>query len=182
LGHEVTFYKLTTVEDLRRQIRASEEEQHIIKAIYVQKVAWLKSKNDIIVMCYEPDYNPMSAAATRIFLYNVETKVERKWRAWSEHAKNGEIFVSEKGEWVAIALRKFIKKGHFATSIQIGNLVKREEPIEISSIELKEDVGNISIDSYNNRMAVIHKDETFKSINVRYIVNFYELSIKQKSL
>jgi len=90
--------------------------------------------------------------------------------------------VSEKGEWVAIALRKFIKKGHFATSIQIGNLVRKEEPIEISSIELKEDVGNISIDSNNNRMAVIHKDETFKSINVRYIVSFYELSMKQKSL
>ena len=90
--------------------------------------------------------------------------------------------MSEKGEWVAIALRKFIKKGHFATSIQIGNLVRKEEPIEISSIELKEDVGNISIDSNNNRMAVIHKDETFKSINVRYIVSFYELSMKQKSL
>ena len=90
--------------------------------------------------------------------------------------------MSEKGEWVAIALRKFIKKGHFATSIQIGNLVRKEEPIEISSIELKEDLGNISIDSNNNRMAVIHKDETFKSINVRYIVSFYELSMKQKSL
>jgi len=60
--------------------------------------------------------------------------------------------------------------------------VRKEEPIEISSIELKEDVGNISIDSNNNRMAVIHKDETFKSINVRYIVSFYELSMKQKSL
>ena len=60
--------------------------------------------------------------------------------------------------------------------------MRKEEPIEISSIELKEDVGNISIDSNNNRMAVIHKDETFKSINVRYIVSFYELSMKQKSL
>jgi len=75
LGHEVTFYKLTTVEDLRKQTRAPEEEQHIIKANFVQKIAWLKSKNDIIVMCYEPDYNPMSAAATKIFLYNCETKV-----------------------------------------------------------------------------------------------------------
>jgi hypothetical protein len=32
--------------------------------------------------------------------------------------------VSEKGEWVAISLRKFIKKGHFATVIQIANLTK----------------------------------------------------------
>ncbi len=77
-------------------------------------------------MCYEPDYNPMSASATRIFIYNVEKKTEKKWRAWGEHAKNGEIHVSEKGEWVAISLRKFVKKGHFATVIQIGNLMKRE--------------------------------------------------------
>jgi hypothetical protein len=34
--------------------------------------------------------------------------------------------VSERGEWVAIALRKFVKKGHFATVIQIGNLLKKE--------------------------------------------------------
>ena len=54
----------------------------MVKAVFVQKVAWLKSQNDIIIMCYEPDYNPMSAAATRIFLYNCDTKIERKWRAW----------------------------------------------------------------------------------------------------
>ena len=101
----------------------------MIKAVFVQKVAWLKSKGDLIVMCYEPDYNPMSAAATRIFLYNCDTKVERKWRAWGEHAKSGEIFVSEKGEWVATALRKFVRKGHFATTVQIGNLLKKEDPI-----------------------------------------------------
>ena len=83
---------------------------------------------------------------------------------------------------MAIALRKFIKKGHFATVIQIANLLKKEEAIEISSVELKEDVGNISIDSYNNRMAIIYKDETFKSINVRYIVAFYELTMKNREL
>lgn len=59
---------------------------------------------------------------------------------------------------MAIALRKFVKKGHFATVIQIGNLLKKEEVIEISTIELKEDVGNISWDGYNNRVAVIYKD------------------------
>lgn len=83
---------------------------------------------------------------------------------------------------MAIALRKFIKKNHFATVIQIANLLKKEEAIEISSVELKEDVGNISIDSYNNRMAVIYKDEAFKSINVRFIVSFYELTMKNREL
>ncbi len=33
--------------------------------------------------------------------------------------------VSEKGDWVAISMKKFIKKNHFATVIQIGNLIKR---------------------------------------------------------
>lgn len=125
LNHEVAFYKMSTVDELIKEIRAPEEEQHIIKAIFVQKVAWLKSKNDIIVMCFEPDYNPISVSATRIFLYNSETRVEKKWRAWGEHAKNGEIYVSERGEWVAISLRKFMKKGHFTTSVQIANLTKK---------------------------------------------------------
>jgi hypothetical protein len=40
-------------------------------------------------MCYELDYSPSTIPATRIFLYNVELKVEKKWRAWGEHAKNG---------------------------------------------------------------------------------------------
>jgi hypothetical protein len=59
------------VDELIKQVKAPEEEQHMIKAVFVQKIAWLKSKNDIIVMCYEPDYNPVTASATRIFLYNV---------------------------------------------------------------------------------------------------------------
>ena len=58
-------------------------------------------------------------------MYNVQTKEERRWRAWSEHAKNGEIFVSERGDWVAISLKKFLKKNHFATVIQIANLVRK---------------------------------------------------------
>ena len=103
----------------------------------MQKVAWLKNPNEIIVMCYEPDYNPVSTSSTRIFLYNVETKWERKWRAWGEHAKNGEIYVSEKGEWVAITLQKFMKKGHFSTAVQIANLMKSTESLEISSVELR---------------------------------------------
>ena len=48
----------------------------------MQKTVWLKSRDEIIVMCYEPDYNPMSAAATRVFIYNVEKREEKKWRAW----------------------------------------------------------------------------------------------------
>lgn len=129
MQNDVTIYKLTSVEELLKQIKAAEEDQHIIKAPFVQKVAWLKSTNELLVMCYEPDYNPMSAAATRIFLYNIDTRFERKWRAWGEHAKNGDIYISEKGEWVAISLRKFTKKGHFATVIQICSLLKREETL-----------------------------------------------------
>lgn len=107
-------------------MKAPEEDQHVVKAPHIQKLAWLKQKDELIVMCYERDYNPMSASATKIFLYNVEQKRERKWRAWSEHAKNGEIFVSEKGEWVAISLKKFMKKGHFTTAVQIASLLKRD--------------------------------------------------------
>ena len=87
--NDVTFFTLASVEDLLRQAKGSEEEQHIIKAAHVQKAAWLKSKNWIIVMCYELDYSPATIPATRIFLYNSEQKVEKKWRAWGEHAKNG---------------------------------------------------------------------------------------------
>ena len=43
-------------------------------------------------------------------------------------------------------------------------------------------MGNISFDSLNNRLAVIYKDETYKTINVRYIVSFYDLSMKNRSL
>lgn len=42
--------------------------------------------------------------------------------------------MSERGDWVAITLRKFVRKNHFATAIQIGNLLRREEPLEISSL------------------------------------------------
>ena len=83
---------------------------------------------------------------------------------------------------MAISLQKFLKKGHFSTAIQIANLMKTGQALEISSVELREDVGNISIDSIHNRMAVIHKDESVKRINVQYIVSFYELAIKQKTL
>ena len=85
----------------------------------------MKDSISLMVMCYEFDYHPTSKPSTRIFIYNVETKQERKWRAWSEHAKHGEIIVSEKGDWVAITLKKFLKKNHFATVIQIGNLLKK---------------------------------------------------------
>jgi WD40 repeat protein len=80
--HEVAIFGIASLEDFKRQLRLAEEEQNILKAAHVQKVAWLRG-GWIIVMCYELDYNPVSVAATRIFLYNVETKQERKWRAWS---------------------------------------------------------------------------------------------------
>ena len=50
--------------------------------------------------------------------------MERKWRAWGEHVKKGEIVVSERGDWVAVIMKRFIKKNHFSTVIQIGNLLK----------------------------------------------------------
>ena len=91
--------------------------------------------------------------------------------------------MSERGDWVAIAMRKFIKKNHYATSIQIGNLLKKEESLEISSLEVKEEVDSISWDWHNNRFAVVSEDEaTKKGINVRFVVSFYEISIRNKSL
>jgi hypothetical protein len=182
---EVVFLPLGSMEELRRWLRAAEEEQHILKVAHVQKLAWLRGnfwRNWVIVVCYEVDYNPNNVAATRVFLYNTETRTERKWRAWSEHARSGEVFVSERGDWVAVSMRKFIKKNHFATAIQIGNLLKREE-LEITSLEVREEVGNIAWDWHNNRFAVIHEDEaTKKGINVRYAVSFYEITTRNKSI
>lgn len=97
-------------------------------------------------------------AATRVFIYDVENKVERKWRTWTEHAKKGEIVVSEKGDWVAVIMRKFLKRNHFSTVIQIGNLLKNDDPIEINSLEIKDNVGNVSWDFNSNRLAIIHED------------------------
>jgi hypothetical protein len=35
-------------------------------------------------------------------------------------------------------LKKFLKKNHFATVIQIGNLLKKEEPLEVNSLDIRE--------------------------------------------
>lgn len=44
-------------------------------------------------------------------------------------------------------------------------------------------MGNISFDSYNNRLGVIYKDDSIKSsINLRYIVSFYELSTRNQTI
>ena len=75
LQNEVTFFNLGSVEELQKQVKGSEEDQHVIKAVHVQKAAWLRSKGQIIIMCYELDYSPVTMPATRIFLYNVEQKV-----------------------------------------------------------------------------------------------------------
>ena len=136
--HEIAVYGLSSVEELKKQVRLPEEEQSLLKVAHVQKIEWLRQSPWMIVMCFELDYNPVNMSATRIFLYNHETRQERRWRAWSEHAKNGEIFVSERGDWVAISLKKFLKRNHFATVIQIANLLRREEPLEIVSVEVKE--------------------------------------------
>jgi hypothetical protein len=80
-------------------------------------------------------------------------------------------------------MRKFIKKNHYATVIQIGNLLKKEEPLEISSLEVKEEVDSISWDWHNNRFAVVSEDDsTKKGINVRFTVAFYEMNFRNKSL
>lgn len=181
--HEIAVYGLSSVEELKRQVRLPEEEQSLLKAAHVQKIEWLRQSPWMIVMCYELDYNPVNMSATRIFLYNHETRQERRWRAWSEHAKNGEIFVSERGDWVAISLKKFLKRNHFATVIQVANLLRREEPLEIVSVEVKEEVDSVSWDWHNNRFAVVSEDEaTKKGINVRFVVSFYEILQRNKSI
>lgn len=53
-------------------------------------------------------------------------------------------------------MKKFLKKGHFSTVIQIANLLKHDDPIEISSIEIKDVVGNVAWDFHGNRLAIIH--------------------------
>jgi hypothetical protein len=55
--------------------------------------------------------------------------------------------------------------------------------LEITSLEIKEEVGNVSWDWQNNRFAVINEDEsTKKGINVRYAVSFYEMITRNKSI
>lgn len=39
--HEVVIFDVRYLEELQKQIKASDEEQHILKAPHVQKVAWL---------------------------------------------------------------------------------------------------------------------------------------------
>lgn len=80
-------------------------------------------------------------------------------------------------------MRKFIKKNHFATVIQVGNLLRKEEPLEISSVEVREEVDSISYDWHNNRFAVVSEDESTKrGINVRFVVAFYDILFKNKSI
>jgi hypothetical protein len=86
---EIFFYNLDSIEQFREQLRLSDEESSSIKANFIQKIAWLQDNKSIICQCYEIDYNPNSIAATKVFIYNVETKIERKWRTWTEHVKKG---------------------------------------------------------------------------------------------
>lgn len=55
-------------------------------------------------------------------------------------------------------MKKFLKRNHFSTVIQIGNLLKNDDPIEINSLEIKDNVGNVSWDFNGNRLAIIHED------------------------
>lgn len=48
---------------------------------------------------------------------------------------------------------------------------------------MKEEVDSISWDWHNNRFAVVSEDEaTKKGINVRFVVSFYEIAFRNKSL
>jgi hypothetical protein len=52
---EVVFLPLGSMEELRRWLRAAEEEQHILKVAHVQKLAWLRGnfwRNWVIVVSY----------------------------------------------------------------------------------------------------------------------------------
>jgi hypothetical protein len=55
-------------------LKLSEEEQNIVKAPHAQKISWIKGNTWVIIMCYEIDYNPVNVSATKIFLYNIETR------------------------------------------------------------------------------------------------------------
>ncbi len=169
--NEIFFYNLDSIDQFKSQLRLSDEETNNIKTNHVQKISWLQDNKSIICICYEIDYNPNSMAVTKVFIYNFETKVERKWRTWTEHVKKGDIIVSERGDWVAVVMRKFLKKNHYSTVIQVGNLLRHDDPIEISSIEIKEVIGNVAWDFKSNKFAIIHEDEaTRRGINVKHVV------------
>lgn len=51
LQHEVIILGVSSVEEFKRQVRLAEEEQHLIKALHVQKVSWIRG-GWLMVMCY----------------------------------------------------------------------------------------------------------------------------------
>jgi uncharacterized protein with WD repeat len=80
-------------------------------------------------------------------------------------------------------MRKFLKKNHYSTVIQIGNLLRTDDPIEISSIEIKDVIGNVSWDFKSNKIGIIHEDESSRrGINVKHTVQFYQILTKGKKL
>ncbi len=73
--HEIFFCNMDSIEQFKNQLRLSDEETYNIKTNHVQKIAWLTDNRSVICVCYEIDYNPNSMAATKVFIYNVETKI-----------------------------------------------------------------------------------------------------------
>lgn len=66
------------------------------------------------------------------------------------------------------------KKKITSTCIQIGNFKKKD--IEIDTINVAEKVIDVAFDQYNNRFAVVTKDEQSKeSLQEKYNTYFYAI-------
>jgi hypothetical protein len=117
---------------------------------------------------------PTSQSSTKITVIDIPSRVELKWKAWAHDAGNGSIFLSNSGDWVAVVMGRLEKKKITSTCIQIGNFKKKD--IEIDTINVAEKVIDVAFDQYNNRFAVVTKDEQSKeSLQEKYNTYFYAI-------
>lgn len=125
----------------------------------IKKIHWHSTRNLLICMAYpRMGDKPASKSSTKITLIEIPSRTEIKWKNWAHDAGNGFIHVATSGDWVAIVMGKLAKKKITTTCIQIANFRKKD--LEIDTLDIPEKVINVSFDCYNNRFAVVYKEDT----------------------
>lgn len=127
----------------------------------VQKIEWHSTRNILICMAYPQMRDKLnSQSSTKITVIEIPTRTELKWKAWAHDAGNGSIFVANSGDWVGVVMGRLEKKKITSTCIQIGNFKKKD--IEIDTVNITEKVIDVAFDEFNNRFAVVTKDDQSK--------------------
>lgn len=68
--------------------------------------------------------------------------------------------MANSGDWVGVVMGRLEKKKITSTCIQIGNFKKKD--IEIDTVNITEKVIDVAFDEFNNRFAVVTKDDQSK--------------------